>query len=114
MEQIKLPGIYSLFPELRRGSTAPIQPPPMEWTSSVNLSQPGQVTYFPIIGRRTRISPQQLKILNCIFEEKKFPDAHEREILAQQLNISPRTIQIWFQNRRQKSRSGRHCRSSSN
>lgn len=54
---------------------------------------------------RRRIHPQDSAILQQMFESgHHFPTRQEREKLAQQLGLTPRVIQVWFQNRRQSSR----------
>ncbi|ORX74070.1 Homeodomain-like protein, partial [Linderina pennispora] len=55
-------------------------------------------------GKRKRASPQQLQILNKVFAETSFPSTETRNQLAQQLQMTPRTVQIWFQNKRQAAR----------
>lgn len=53
-------------------------------------------------SKRKRISTDQTKILVSMFEGGlHFPTKDTREKLARQLNLSERTIQIWFQNKRQ-------------
>lgn len=54
-----------------------------------------------IKGKRKRASASQLKALQSIFESTAFPSTVLRENLARQLGMTPRTVQIWFQNRRQ-------------
>lgn len=46
-------------------------------------------------------STKQLKILNYVFKLNMYPSADLRYDLSLLLNYSPRTIQIWFQNKRQ-------------
>ncbi|KAJ9083894.1 hypothetical protein DSO57_1029895 [Entomophthora muscae] len=55
-------------------------------------------------SRRCRANQTQLTILNRIFRTTGFPSTQLRAALALQLGMSPRTIQIWFQNKRQSSR----------
>ncbi len=51
---------------------------------------------------RRKISPEQTAALQKVFHEGvQFPNREMRERLARQLALSPRTIQVWFQNRRQ-------------
>ncbi|GBB91968.1 hypothetical protein RclHR1_19450005 [Rhizophagus clarus] len=52
--------------------------------------------------KRTRVTPEQLEILEDIFKTNTSPNSKVRETLAEKLNMSERTIQIWFQNRRAK------------
>ncbi len=52
--------------------------------------------------KRTVLTARQHKILTKSFEECAFPDAEQRIELGKALNMTPRTVQIWFQNQRQK------------
>lgn len=56
------------------------------------------------IKHRRRTSRAQLKILEKSFEENPKPNATVRRILAHQLDMTPRGVQIWFQNRRAKAK----------
>jgi hypothetical protein len=42
-----------------------------------------------------------LDVLNQVFTQTFFPSTEMRNELAKQLGMSPRTVQIWFQNKRQ-------------
>ncbi|KAJ1727858.1 Short stature homeobox protein 2, partial [Coemansia biformis] len=65
-----------------------------------------------IKGKRKRASPQQLEVLNKVFASTSFPSTEVRNSLAHELGMTPRTVQIWFQNKRQASRQrdGHHSR----
>ncbi|KAJ1993022.1 Short stature homeobox protein 2 [Coemansia spiralis] len=65
-----------------------------------------------IKGKRKRASPQQLEVLNKVFASTSFPSTEMRNKLARELGMTPRTVQIWFQNKRQASRQrdGHHSR----
>lgn len=54
--------------------------------------------------KRRRLTPQQLHLLETIFEKTCFPSAELRQQLGTHLGLSSRTIQIWFQNKRQSTR----------
>ncbi|OBZ83032.1 Homeobox protein HD-10 [Choanephora cucurbitarum] len=56
------------------------------------------------IKHRRRTSRAQLKVLEKSFSENPKPNATVRRILAQQLDMTPRGVQIWFQNRRAKAK----------
>ncbi|KAF9901985.1 hypothetical protein BX616_002076 [Lobosporangium transversale] len=56
------------------------------------------------VKRRRRTSKSQFKILEKAFIENPKPDASTRRHLAQRLSMSPRGIQVWFQNRRAKNK----------
>ena len=54
--------------------------------------------------KRHRTSTEQRNQLEKIFQSTKTPNQSLREHLASQLGMSPRRIQIWFQNKRAKLR----------
>jgi hypothetical protein len=56
------------------------------------------------IKHRRRTSRAQLKVLEKSFSENPKPNATIRRILAQRLDMTPRGVQIWFQNRRAKAK----------
>lgn len=59
---------------------------------------------IPTTNRRMRtvMSSHQSKVLQEYFEQTPFPSTELREELSRTLKMRPRTIQIWFQNQRQK------------
>ncbi|KAL9557924.1 hypothetical protein MBANPS3_001154 [Mucor bainieri] len=56
------------------------------------------------IKHRRRTSRAQLKVLEKSYLENPKPSAAIRRILAQKLEMTPRGVQIWFQNRRAKAK----------
>jgi hypothetical protein len=56
--------------------------------------------------KRQRTSPDQLAILEQIFQTDKMPSQQTRVHLADQLGMSSRRVQIWFQNKRAKVKRG--------
>lgn len=52
--------------------------------------------------KRHRTSPEQLMILEQMFKGNRTPDFETRAKLSKQLGMTPRRIQIWFQNKRAK------------
>ncbi|KAM0677503.1 hypothetical protein BDAP_002004 [Binucleata daphniae] len=55
-----------------------------------------------MVKHRRRTSKMQLKILEKTFETNVRPDAALRKVLGEQLGMTPRSVQVWFQNRRAK------------
>ncbi|KZV69520.1 homeobox-domain-containing protein [Peniophora sp. CONT] len=56
--------------------------------------------------KRKRADARQLEVLTAVFARTQFPSTEERIQLGEQLGMTPRTVQIWFQNRRQALRQG--------
>eukprot|EP01105_Mastigella_eilhardi_P003144 TRINITY_DN13_c1_g1_i1.p1 TRINITY_DN13_c1_g1~~TRINITY_DN13_c1_g1_i1.p1 ORF type:complete len:336 (+),score=80.07 TRINITY_DN13_c1_g1_i1:223-1230(+) len=54
--------------------------------------------------RRLRTSPEQLDLLEQVFQTNSMPNQQTRALLASELGMSPRRVQIWFQNKRAKVR----------
>ncbi|KAG0282395.1 hypothetical protein BGZ96_000530 [Linnemannia gamsii] len=52
-------------------------------------------------AKRKRANAEQLSVLNAAFERSYFPSTEERLRLSKQTKMCPRTVQIWFQNKRQ-------------
>ena len=52
--------------------------------------------------KRCKISREQLTVLINSFEEEPLPNFDQRQALAKMLGMTPRSVQIWFQNRRQR------------
>lgn len=68
-----------------------------EWKQSSFFSyRPNEVKH------RKRTTRQQLKVLEDTFRSTQKPDGNVRKSLALQLNMTPRNVQVWFQNRRAK------------
>lgn len=52
--------------------------------------------------KRSTFTPDQLSVLESAFAVNPLPALAMRHSLAEQLGLTPRTVQVWFQNRRQK------------
>ncbi|KAF8577310.1 homeobox-domain-containing protein [Ramaria rubella] len=64
----------------------------------------------PLIKKkRKRADANQLRVLNATYQRTAFPSTQERESLAKELDMSPRSVQIWFQNKRQSMRQSRNA-----
>ena len=53
-------------------------------------------------ARRLELTPQQLEVLLAHFKVDRLPSVETRERLAHELGLSARSVQVWFQNRRQR------------
>lgn len=52
---------------------------------------------FPAVKKkRKRADASQLKILNEVFDRTAFPTTEERQDLAKKLDMTPRSVQIWY------------------
>ena len=56
------------------------------------------------ITNRTKLSDKQLDALVSAFDREPMPSPEQRDALAHKLDLPPRSVQIWFQNRRQRSK----------
>jgi len=52
--------------------------------------------------KRQRTTPEQLEVLEKIYEKEKLPGSDLRKELAMKLKMTPRRVQVWFQNKRAK------------
>ncbi|ORX59818.1 homeobox-domain-containing protein [Hesseltinella vesiculosa] len=86
----------------RQSSTNTVSTPPVHQAQPMS---PKASYYPPLKAKRKRASPSQLSVLNKVFNQTYFPSTEMRIELGKQLGMSPRTVQIWFQNKRQSLRS---------
>lgn len=54
-----------------------------------------------IKAKRKRANARQVEILRQAFAQNPFPSSETRRRLAEELGMTPRSVQIWFQNQRQ-------------
>ena len=54
--------------------------------------------------KRTKMSKEQYDILKVEFIKDIFPPLEKRIMLSKMLKLPPKTIQIWFQNQRQRAK----------
>jgi hypothetical protein len=52
--------------------------------------------------KRQRTSPSQLEVLEKVYQQEKLPSSELRKELAVKLKMTPRRVQVWFQNKRAK------------
>jgi len=86
--------------------------PPLSQSSSFSSASSGFPRYSPAfstprstsshIKKRRRLLPEETSCLVAAFERSQKPGQEVRDQLAARLRMSPRAIQIWFQNRRAK------------
>eukprot|EP00029_Vermamoeba_vermiformis_P011487 TRINITY_DN6327_c0_g1_i2.p1 TRINITY_DN6327_c0_g1~~TRINITY_DN6327_c0_g1_i2.p1 ORF type:complete len:325 (+),score=46.67 TRINITY_DN6327_c0_g1_i2:244-1218(+) len=108
--------------------TAPIQSPPVEQKQQFSPRSDQGKTLSPVSSmmeedsdeddssdsgtkdsqasgrkkKRHRTTPEQLRTLEETYEREKMPNQELRERLAKRLGMTPRRVQIWFQNKRAK------------
>ncbi|TPX36699.1 hypothetical protein SmJEL517_g01221 [Synchytrium microbalum] len=77
-----------------------------ESVSSDSFHQPSTPTN-PLKKRRYltagsgRVTKPSVEVFIKVFEQTSYPDTNVRKMLAERMNMTPRAVQIWFQNRRQ-------------
>ncbi|KAH9978982.1 hypothetical protein BGW80DRAFT_709062 [Lactifluus volemus] len=74
-------------------------------TSPVDY-EPQESTEPTIKKKRKRADARQLEVLNSVYNRTAFPSTEERAAIAKELDMSARSVQIWFQNKRQSMRQG--------
>lgn len=67
-------------------------------------AEPAAMPTEEVKKKRKRADAAQLKVLNATYQRTAFPSTEERQSLANELGMPPRSVQIWFQNRRQSDR----------
>ncbi|KAJ3119776.1 hypothetical protein HK098_005181 [Nowakowskiella sp. JEL0407] len=74
-------------------------------TQSANTTAaiPFQESWEPIPPKtpRRKTSEGQLKVLNKVFERWPAPSTSLRRVIGEEVEMCPRTVQVWFQNKRQ-------------
>ena len=55
---------------------------------------------------RWKINEAAREVLEDQYMRKRFPSPLSKKRLAEQLDVAPRRIQVWFQNRRQREKAG--------
>ncbi|KAI8393412.1 uncharacterized protein BYT42DRAFT_550957 [Radiomyces spectabilis] len=108
------PGAMLAIPGLDKGGglrtphielTTAVEPPDM-WNhpkTGVHQTNDGSIVVSALAkAKRKRILPHQYNRLMDIFEQTDTPSSEIREQLAEELGMTKREVQVWFQNRRAK------------
>ncbi|CCM01471.1 uncharacterized protein FIBRA_03525 [Fibroporia radiculosa] len=74
---------------------------PSVTSPSAYIPDDASISEPAIKKKRKRADAEQLKVLNETYNRTAFPSTEERAELAKRLNMSARSVQIWFQNKRQ-------------
>jgi len=77
----------------RRSAIAVLPQSPDSTKKNVGTNQP---------KKRQRTSPSQLEVLENVYQQEKLPSSDLRKELAVKLKMTPRRVQVWFQNKRAK------------
>ncbi|KAG0354954.1 hypothetical protein BGZ54_001362, partial [Gamsiella multidivaricata] len=80
---------------------SPASSPPKAGKRSRGQDEDPFVAEDGVKAKRKRANAEQLSVLNAAFERSYFPSTEERLRLSKQTKMCPRTVQIWFQNKRQ-------------
>lgn len=95
------PRSSSRSPYSRGSGSSQVSPPPSYTPPPASPTSPEEPT---IKKKRKRADAAQLKVLNETYNRTAFPSTEERHALAKALDMSARSVQIWFQNKRQSMR----------
>ncbi|KAK9236587.1 hypothetical protein V1525DRAFT_406512 [Lipomyces kononenkoae] len=98
------PGLAQPYAPMRPVALGPGIPPPAPIGGPAGPSIPHGVQtphLAPLKPKRKRATQQQVNRLNEVFQQTFFPSTEQRLELSRELGMTPRTVQIWFQNRRQ-------------
>ncbi|KAI6121463.1 hypothetical protein F5141DRAFT_998507 [Pisolithus sp. B1] len=99
------PSERGLPAQVETHGTSPYSRGPVTNTPLTQEPAPMLSTEEPAIKKkRKRADAAQLKVLNEVYARTAFPSTEERAELAKKLDMSARSVQIWFQNKRQSMR----------
>ncbi|KAJ9107683.1 hypothetical protein QFC21_001143 [Naganishia friedmannii] len=99
-------SVHASFPASYRGNPAPNSEVIMIADDGEEEEYTSTIVFDPyVVKHRKRTSPEQLAILEDTFEETPKPTADARKLIAEKIGMTPRSVQVWFQNRRQKKKS---------
>ena len=77
---------------LLHASHHPLAPP----SGPVQVKEEADLADVPPKKKRRRASGRQLETLNSVYARTAFPTTEERHELARQLEMTPRSVQIWY------------------
>ncbi|KAJ1985198.1 hypothetical protein H4R34_000157 [Dimargaris verticillata] len=63
---------------------------------------PPPLPAYKQVKKRKRLTPDKLNLLVSVFQNEQKPTADKRKQLSEQTGMTPREVQVWFQNRRAK------------
>ncbi|KAJ9115916.1 hypothetical protein QFC22_005059 [Naganishia vaughanmartiniae] len=99
-------NVHATFPASYRGNPAVNAELNMSADDGEEEEYTSTMVFDPyVVKHRKRTSPEQLAILEDAFEENQKPTADARKLIAEKIGMTPRSVQVWFQNRRQKRKS---------
>ena len=77
----------------------PSGPQPQSAGRQRSRSGTANMTMQQLNKKRQRATPEQLAVLEDAFEVNSSPNAKVREVIAERIRMTERSVQIWFQNR---------------
>lgn len=84
------------YPHIHRsGAPLPYARNAPEMPSPVDDGLPAEALEPTIKKKRKRADAHQLQVLNETYNRTAFPSTEERAALAKQLDMTPRSVQIW-------------------
>lgn len=87
-------GLFDMEPQVR--SSSPYRSSQLDTNFTPPPISPTSATEEPTIKKkRKRADANQLRVLNEVYARTAFPSTEERNALAKQLDMSPRSVQIW-------------------
>ncbi len=109
------PGYSPQHMAPRPMSLVPMAPPPMGYPAMAPQHYPSPVPNYmypehqrPSRGNSSRwaLETDDVLLLERVFELERCPGRDLRQQLAAHLNVSARQVQVWFQNKRQRTKNG--------
>jgi hypothetical protein len=95
----------AIRPAAAKPSVVPVLPAPGS-NAVASATTAAKAITKPVEGekkrKRSKTTPDQLRILMEEFQREPMPNANTRQTLAARLSMTPRSVQIWFQNMRAK------------